>query len=372
MGYRDLFANKIKRMEEYLKGEGIKDDLIENMVESGYICFNHIIYDTYYGLKNEYLPPITIEQIKFYQENKRHRRVFPPFDKIFTVKNFMEIDDILSDIKSKYKNVVYRGATNLYTFKRPFPSPYFSDSNGYEISLVSSYFRKFSQNYMERIEKESIISFLRPFLHNVYYEQFNDLWLQFENGEILHQDFCDRAESFRDKLWNNYISNTDASTVEQHYGIDSRMLDVTFDIKIALFFAFNNLVKIKNSYYDYVEIGKKEYTNAVVFVLKPHTDLLDILEWKYDDIEINGYKCIRPIRQQCTSLSSSIDAINEAASEVVAIIKFDKEFELPTDIPEKDYLFPSPKEDPFFEALIRLNPDAKEIMRYVFHEYENF
>ena len=60
MGYRDLFANKIKRMEEYLKGEGIKDDLIENMVESGYICFNHLIYDTYYGLKNEYLPPITI------------------------------------------------------------------------------------------------------------------------------------------------------------------------------------------------------------------------------------------------------------------------------------------------------------------------
>lgn len=372
MRYRDFFANQIKRMQEYLKGEGIEEDLIEDMVESGYICFNQSIYDTYYGFKSSFLSSITLEQIKFYQENRKHRRIFPSPDKIFTVKNFREIDDILGNIKLKHKNIVYRGATNLYTFKRPFPSPYFSDGNGCEISLVSSYFRKFSQDYMERIEKESVISFLRPFLHNVYYEQFNDLWLQFSNGKISHEDFYDQAETFRDGLWSNYISNTDASTVEQHYGIDSRMLDVTFDIKIALFFAFNNLVKIESSYYDYVEIGKKEYTNAVVFVLRPHTDLQDIIEWKYDDIEVNGHKCIRPIRQQCTSLSSSIDAINEAASEIIAIIRFSEEFVLPSDMPEKSYLFPSPKEDPFFEALIRLNPDAKEIMRYVFHDYNTF
>lgn len=112
------------------------------------------------------------------------------------------------------------------------------------------------------------------------------------------------------------------------------------------------MVKIKNSYYDYVEIGKKEYTNAVVFVLKPHTDLLDILEWKYDDIEINGYKCIRPIRQQCTSLSSSIDAINEAASEVVAIIKFDKEFELPMIYQKKTIYSHRQKKIPFLRLLL--------------------
>lgn len=221
---------------------------------------------------------------------------------------------------------------------------------------------------MEREEKYTISAGNSPLLEPVYFQEFKKLLAAYENHELSFMDFWNKAEDFREGYWSNCISVIDTYTIEQHYGMESIVLDVTYNIKVALFFAFYKLVNIRENYYDYVKIGKDEYKNSVVYVLKTQTDLPDLESWKYTDIAVGGYKCTRPIRQECTSLTAGMDSINRAASEIVAIIKFSDHFILPEDIPKKEYLFPSAEEDPFWDAVMKNEPDDKVIMRYIFNK----
>lgn len=127
MKYRDFFKNQINSLITCLESAGIKENIINDMVNSGYICCNNVICDTFYGLNQMYIPPVFIDQIKYYQENKKWGHCFPAPNKIYTVNDINEINDILKRLEEKYTNLLYRGVTNMYTFKRAFPSPYFSD-----------------------------------------------------------------------------------------------------------------------------------------------------------------------------------------------------------------------------------------------------
>lgn len=368
MNYKDYFHNQIDDLVFYLRREGIDEEVINSVVESGYILISDKILDTYYGLNSACHPSIIIDKVKYYQSNGSWNKSSPSHYKTYVVNNINEIFQIVEDMKKRYKNILYRGATGHYTFKRGFPNPFYSDENDCEISLVPSFFRRFSKNYMDRESPNlSLTSFDDPLLYDLFYKDFNNNLELFKNKKINFEEFYCRAEDDRETMWQEDIRKVDLCTIKQHYGFESNVLDVTYSIETALFFAFNRLVKIKDNYYDHILIDKTEYKNSVLYILIPQTDLLDIAEWEYQKINVNGLECVRPIRQKCTSLPVDMDSMNRAASEVKVVIKFSKDFLLPDNIPKKEYLFPSAEEDPFYEYLLKNEYTKDKVIRYTYH-----
>lgn len=368
MNYKEYFHNQIENLAFYLKKEGIHEEIIYDMIESGYIFISGKILDTYYGLNSAYHPYIMIDKVKYYQNNGSWNKTSPSHYKTYVVNNINEIFHIIDDIKKRYKNILYRGSTSQYTFKRRFPNPFYSDENDFEISLIPSFFRKFSTSYMDREDMDlSLPSFDDPLLHDLFYKDFNNNFDLFKNKKIDSEELKYRVEDDREAMWQEDIRKVDLCTIKQHYGFDSNVLDVTYNIETALFFAFNKLVKIKNNYYDYILIDKTEYKNSVLYFLIPQTDLLDITEWEYQKINVKGVECVRPIRQKCTSLPAYMDSMNRAASEVRAVIKFSKDFSLPDNMPQKEYLFPTAGEDPFYKYLLNNEYTKDKVMKYIYH-----
>lgn len=368
MNYKEYFHNEIQDLILYLRRNGICEETINSMVESGYVLISDFILDTYYGLNLRYHPPITIDKVKYYQSNGSWNKSIPSCYKTYFVNNINDIFQIVEELKKQYKNILYRGATNHYTFKRSFPNPFFSDENDCEISLIPSFFRKFSENYMSRESFDlSRTSFDDPILHDLFYKDFNYTLELFKNKKIDFEEFYWMSEDNREMMWQDDIRKVDLYTLKQHYGFDSNVLDVTYNIETALFFSFNKLVKVKENFYDYTLIDKTEYKNPVLYILIPQTDLPNITEWEYQKINVKGIECVRPIRQKCTSLPVDIDSMNRAASEVKAVIKFNENFSLPDNIPKKEYLFPSVDEDPFYKYLLENEYAKDKAMRYIYH-----
>ena len=368
MNYREYFDGEIRDMVVYLRNEDIDEKIINDMVDSGYVCYNDMIFDTFYGFNLYNTRTIGINEIKYYQQNRKWESFYPRQKKIYIVNDIDEIYSIVDRLNIGNDKILFRGATSIYMFRRAFPSPVYSDKNGNEISMVPSYFRKYSNNYMERRDLEEFCRFLNSFFENLYYEKFYKLVNSYKNNEISFEKYCDEAEDFKEELDKDTLDFIDLSTIVQHYSYESNVLDVTYNIEIALFFALNKLVSVVKNYYDYIPLEKKEYKNAVIYILSPQTVLNDVNQWKYNYFTIKNLDCVRPIRQECTSLPANIDNINIAASEIRAIIKFSENFKLPVIMPQKEYLFPSAKEDPFYAYLLNNNKIKKKVMRFKFHD----
>lgn len=368
MNFTRIFAKEINALISHLRDNGISENVIEKMIKSGYIYNGEIIVDTYYGSNFMYQPVITLEILK-YLHNKGLGHNFPSHERIYKVNNIEELYNVVNKIKSKHNNLVFRGATNSYMFKREFPNPFYSNKDGFEISLIPSFYRKYLVNHMEMIEFDDIYNpaFDKEIFHDLYYGEFEELIKSVDNRNISIEEFFEKADIFREKCWENNISNIDAATIYQHYGFDSNVLDVTYNIDISLFFAFNKFVKIRDNYYDYIPLETKEYINAVVYILCPKTDLDDIYKWKYNTLSVNNLECVRPLRQECTSLPANIDNINIATSEIKAIINFTEDFKLPDTMPKKEYLFPSEKEDAFYAYLLNNEKLKEKTMKFVFN-----
>lgn len=368
MKYKDYFHNQINKLILYLRREGIHENVINNIIESGYIFISDKILDTYYGLDSVYHPPITIDMVKYYQSNNSWNKSSSSHYKTYVVNNVKEIFQVIENLKKRYKNILYRGEIQHHTLKRDFPNPFYSDENDCEISLVPSFFRKFSENYMNRESIDlSLPSFDDLLLHDLFYKDFNKTLELYKSKMIDFEEFYYRAENEREIMWEYDISKVDLRTIKQHYGLESNVLDVTYSIETALFFAFNKFKKMDNGYYDYVLVDENERKNSVLYILIPQTDLPDIIEWKYQKLSVKNLECTRPIRQECTSLPVDIDSMNRAASEVKVIIKFSKEFLLPTNIPKKEYLFPSAEEDPFYNYLLNNEYAKDKVIKYIYH-----
>lgn len=369
MQYKEIYFREIKNLIAYLRSERIDEDTIDKMVESGFILNSDLITDTFYGQNIAYQPSISIDDIRYFQANGKWNEKTTLHYTVNKVNDVGELYEILDSLKKQYKHILYRGSTNHFIFKRKFQSPFYSDKDGYEISLIPSFYRKFSKDYMTREGNGGGVlpAFNSTILRELYNVEIKRLLELYTKNQICFDEFYNKMDDYREIMWQNNISELDLHTIEQHYGLDSNVLDVTFNVDTALFFAFNKLVNIKQNYFDYSIIDKNEYKNAVLYILVPQSTLEDINEWKYTEIKIMDTECVRPVRQECTSLPVDVDAINRAASEVVSVIRFSDDFVLPDNVPKKDYLFPSSKDDPFYKYLLKNEQIKEKVMQFVFH-----
>lgn len=154
----------------------------------------------------------------------------------------------------------------------------------------------------------------------------------------------------------------DLFLVEQHYGIDTCGLDVTFDPGTALYFARHKFQKRADgkAYYDDIVPGHHHgVLYSFVFTNPGVTKTKDMVR----DVGVFDHiPPTRPIQQQCALLGFDAFSFNAALTDVDAVFYLKPDFDT-KGLPEFRDLFPGPGDDPFYAALLDLrqkHPSALE------------
>lgn len=143
--------------------------------------------------------------------------------------------------------------------------------------------------------------------------------------------------------------------IEQHYGIETPYLDVTFDLRIALFFATHRY-NVENGKAYYSEIPKGEH-QGVVYSFVFHNPSVTYSKDLVKDIScFDHIPPTRPLRQNCALRFFDRYAINEAVTDIDTIFYLSPDFDT-TGIATFEELFPSAEEDKFYKALIEIHKE---------------
>lgn len=139
---------------------------------------------------------------------------------------------------------------------------------------------------------------------------------------------------------------------QQHYGLESPLLDVTSDIDVALFFAQN---EIEDTHYTPI---KRTSMPSVIYGFLINEALDPFIDSEYLMRDISA---LRPLRQHCGVLTGASNICKEFYSRYIALkIVLDQPITYASHYNE-NYLFPREDEDVFLTKLIQIekNIDAK-------------
>jgi len=143
------------------------------------------------------------------------------------------------------------------------------------------------------------------------------------------------------------------STLIQHYGLDSPVLDLTDSLDVALFFATHQFGKTgSRHHYEWVGTNNRK---AVIYVLRQ--DSREMQPYQSHERVVRQLNPLRPKRQRCIVSRSGPYALNLPAYFVKGVILMDFDGAMPNGIPAPEYLFPSDAEDFCLRAL-KSNPFA--------------
>lgn len=285
-----------------------------------------------------------------------------------------ELEDILSEWKASIKDypdfsIWYRGQIQEYIFPDmgDLVSKICPWRNVRDISLTPSIFRmgdfkrytykmfeilkyqlEFAEyfhsclvgyNYKDDIVKEKLPErFLKLPMSTEYHT---------ESGEFMYRkDYHMEYVAFVQWLF------------QQHYGLESPLLDLTSDIDIALFFAQNRLT---NNLYEKADV---KLNNSVIYAFLINNDIDPFID---SELLMRDIKALRPLRQKCGILTGATNINKGFYSRFIAF-----KFVLTNNISynstyTQDYLFPSEEEDTF---LSKLKQVEKEIGAKYVHPFE--
>ena len=138
--------------------------------------------------------------------------------------------------------------------------------------------------------------------------------------------------------------------VLQHYGAPTALVDVTRDVRVAAWFATNQLTVGQDGLSDAGELTNLD--GAVIYVFLALDGLTPVIETGQ---LVRPDEALRPHRQACGVLGGAGNLYRNSISRFIALkIKLSKDFK-PHHEFDADYLFPSEKEDPALSALLRFS-----------------
>lgn len=276
-------------LQEKLRSIGMHDEIINDMISSGYYMMNQsdeIIYDSFYGRRYS----ISIEALKnFLQSNPQ---IFSPRGiQAIEVKSIADakkqIDKFISGFNPELSNRwAYRGENSIFTFKRKFPNPWNSNSNGEERSLMSSHWRGFQNNYMKLVSYSSRSIFQTIHADDIIYDGIKDFRNLSAKNSIKYgihtlsdlEDFPEPENQEYFKRWQahkiNPYNSHDMYYLEQHYGFSTPCLDITFDLATAMFFALNKYVEIDKDQKIATYKPVDDISQSVVYVFLFPSDIM--------------------------------------------------------------------------------------------------
>lgn len=335
---------------------GLSASEAESFVKSGYVLeeIGDNIIDRYYGgalLSSDLRTHISTSHfVDWYKSGINN----------VPVCHAKSITEVFSQIEKwraeSRKPLLFRGQTEHYPLTRECPNPYFQIKGLGEISLLPSLWRN-----MQKVNPNS-------------FHQFCNLttgeWTKIVTDAFNHQEIRQRIEKIRQEggwIFNNQdLEDSDdpllkeyggicldmsyghgvnlaatLSTLLQHYGLYSPVLDLTSDLEVALFFASHKLVGGK---YNFVGSNHRE---SILYVFREDKKEMNAYE---HERALHELKPLRPVRQSCVICTSAPYALNLAADFIIGVIKMDFDDLLPRKYTVSD-LFPGESEDNFLAAL---------------------
>lgn len=351
----DIFKEGQEQLSTFLSNKNIDYETTKSLVDSGYY-YNEsvpdVILDSFYG-SNAMLPVNAISNRGLIETTK-------PVYEIASLKEAIEVfRDNTKNINPEFiERFAFRGVNTERFIERPYPNPWVCDSKGREPSLISSYWRQYkAEHYKNRPFSEGPSIFKTSLADSLIYKGIDVYELKRRNYEKygVHsisdlEDFpdCESQEYYR-RYASHKIYGNEGYTLEQHYGMPTAVLDVTFDLPTALFFALHKFSMLSNGNACYKHNCNE---NAAVYCLlysnPPLKASRDIIN---EIIMFDHMKPLRPIRQKCATVYQGSLGINEAAYFIIFTLKLKNNFSL-DGIPRQDELFPSKEEDAFYRELL--------------------
>ncbi|MES2940171.1 MAG: FRG domain-containing protein [Pseudomonadota bacterium] len=138
--------------------------------------------------------------------------------------------------------------------------------------------------------------------------------------------------------------------VLQHYGAPTSYVDVTRDIKVAEWFAFNKIT-VEETGLSASGMLRAPFRDPVIFVFLVPQGMAPLVDTEH--LTSPG-EALRPHRQACAVLGGAGNLYRNAASRFIGLkIKFADEFR-PMHLPSARHLFPGPDEDDMLKQLLAL------------------
>lgn len=346
---------------------GISDNDSEDLIQSGYVCIHgETIIDRYYGgavLSSDCISRIHKNYFKEWYmaalNGNHHFRKKIPF---YAVNSLSELELKINQIKDgTRRNILFRGQTQNHTTVRKIKNPNFLVDELGEVSFVPSLWRNMlttASNSYHNFEGMSLLEWSK-----IIYSQFNlkdidkRIQEQFSNGNTIlnvqdMEDSSDPILSSFGRMRLDLQMGIDfnladiLNTLLQHYGLVSPYLDLTSDIKTALFFSSNKFhTKDGKSKYEY--IGNND-SKSIIYVFME--DRNEMSKYEHDRV-LGSIDPQRPKLQSCYICRSSPFAINLAGLFLVAAIKMNFEIPAPNRLVTSD-LFPDANSDKLLNAFL--------------------
>jgi len=372
------------RLVQALKTVNVEPQKIKAVIDSGYILLppsyiaqNHdnkkVVIDTFYNNKapSSFIP---FEQFVEYMNGKEHPIKYNPLR--FKVSSLAEARKILERPENKryseMTRLCFRGQTKEFFTHRAFPNPRIADKSGREPIVMPGFWRDFQHSWNDRFGHAycSLFGDIRGD-EFVYYgiKDWNRLQ-EINFNRYGYHDISD-LEDFPDSESQEYFrrytdfkihhgANNDLPVVEQHYGIKTNGLDVTFDIAVALFFASHKMVSDAHGLVHFEMIDGNKQTGLVYMFVFESPPLKGSEQMIKAIPSFSHMRPERPIRQKCALPFFHSWGINEAICDCHAILEISHDF-CYDGLPKPADIFPGPDDDPFYKIALEFKKKRPEL-----------
>lgn len=359
-----LIKANISQTREVFSKLNFNESETNDLIESGFITLDSypdLIIDRYYGgalASSDFSTRILSHHFKDWLNSNIYKRSLG--NEVTSLNQLHREIEKLGKIYPN-KELLFRGQTKHRALNRKVSNPNWSSDQLGEVSFIPSLWRnllnKAPYSY-HQFQKLSLLDWSR-----IIYSQFDiaeidrRIAARKESGEYFFT--MSDMEDCEDPLISSFgtcrldlamqDSHTEdlLNTLLQHYGLYSPYLDLTTDLKTALYFAthkYSHNTITGQSEYQFVNTNHGE--SYLYILLKNKNEMHTYSHHRV----LKDLAPLRPLRQSCVVCRSDTFSLNLGALYTVAAFKLNFSVD-PKDLPTTNYLMPTRHEDNFLSAL---------------------
>lgn len=347
---------------DIFKSAGLSDTQANNLIASGYVCVPHsdVVIDRFYGGALA-----SYDSVSRFRPDQLQELFSEPCSRAWvkTAHSHEELSEIVDEVKLRSrKPILFRGQRQNYTVNREINNPNFTIPNVGEVSLLSSFWRKaYASNRNCFCDFQSLSLFEWS---KIFYSAYDLKEIErrekvaIDKGEWIYsmQDMADSDDPLLSEFGNhsldlamgmNFNLSDTLTTLLQHYGLMSTVVDLTSSMDVALFFATHQYERFNGrDYYNFVGTNNGK---SVIYLIQ--ADQNEMVVHDATERVLSRLTPERPLRQHCVISRSSAFSINLPAFFLQGIVHLNFQVD---GRDSKDLVasyFPNTDEDKFLAAL---------------------